>query len=677
MFKFPRSFASLLFLFIASASWGKSVEVDICVYGGTAGGVVAAVQAKRMGRSVVLLEPGKHLGGLTSGGLGATDIGNKGAIGGVAREFYQRLGKHYGTNEMWTFEPSVAEAVLREMISEVQVPVYFGQRLALLKKQDGGIAEIQMTDGSVFRATMFIDATYEGDLMAKAGVGYTVGREANKKYNETLNGIRAVTPSHQFKVPVDPYVKKGDPKSGLLPFIQSVATGTPGDGDATVQAYNFRLTLTQNETNRLPILPPKNYDPAQYELLARLIEAMVANGSELTLDKLWLRKMMPNGKTDVNNSGGFSTDAIGMNWDYPDASYERRAEIWKAHEDYTRGFLHFLATSPRVPENIRAEMKTWGFCKDEFLDTGGMPHQLYVREARRVISDYVMTEDNCRGTKTIDDSVGLGAYGMDSHNCRRIVRDGHVENEGDVQVHGFSPYPISYRSIVPKETECNNLFVPICVSASHIAYGSIRMEPVFMVLGQSAATAATLAISEKVSAQKVNQTRLKERLLADKQVLAWTGPVVNLKARFIDPSALGGVVIDDMEAKHTGDWTVASATGSQIVGMGYSHDGDSGKGKATLTFSTVIPTRGDYQVILYAPTAGNRSTNVPVTVSSNGTIIKTITVNERVGSGKTVLGTFSFNERDAVEVVVSNSKTKGHVVADAVQLLPVKKDSRP
>lgn len=662
--------ACFVFASVAPAWAARVVEADVCVYGGNAAGTVAAIQAKRMGNSVVLLEFGNHIGGLTSGGLGATDIGNKAAIGGIAREFYQRLGKHYGTNEMWTFEPGVAERTLREMLKEADVPVYFQQRLKSVKKKGNRITEIKMENGQVYRAKMFIDATYEGDLMARAKVSYTVGREANAEYGESLNGIRAQTLFHQFDVPVDPYVIPGNPKSGLLPFIHDGPMGKPGEGDRKVQAYNFRLTLTQNPTNRMPILPPKNYDPRQYELLARYIEARVAAGEELTLDRFWLRKMMPNGKTDVNNSRGFSTDAIGMNWEYPEANYKKRAKIWKQHEDYTRGFLHFLATSPRVPENVRLEMQSWGLCKDEFQDTGGWPHQLYIREARRMISDYVMTEHNCRGTIKAEDSVGMGAYGMDSHNCQRIVRNGRVENEGDVQVHGFSPYPISYRSIVPKQSECENLFVPVCVSASHIAYGSIRMEPVFMILGQSSATAAALAIAEDIPVQKVNYSKLRERLVADKQVLEWTGPVKILETRFVETTKLPGIVVDDLEARRWGNWSYGSAVGDLIVGYSYSHDGNSGKGESRIVFEAEMPSAGEYEIVLYAPVAGNRSTKVPVMISRNENELHTSHVNQKTNNGKHSLGTFKFAKGDRVKVTISNAGTTGHVVADAVQWLP-------
>jgi hypothetical protein len=517
---------------------GEVIESDIVVYGGTSGGVAAAVQGARAGKKVVLLEFGNHLGGMTSGGLGQTDIGNKAAIGGISREFYQRAGQHYGKDEAWTFEPHVAENIFFDMVNEAGVTLFLQQRLGSVKKEGARIAEISMESGRIFRAKMFIDATYESDLMARAGVKYTIGREANSTYGETLNGVRAQTLKHQFIVPVDPYVKAGEPSSGLLAFVQSGNGGVAGEGDEAVQAYNFRLVLTKDPANKRPIAPPKNYDPAKYELLARYLEnwEAVAKSNSVAgdyvgratrktiLEQLMHIQVMPGGKTDINNNGGFSTDFIGANFDYPDADYATRARIWQEHEDYTRGFLHFLATSPRVPPHIRDAMSEWGLTRDEFLDTGGWPHQLYVREARRMISNYVMTEKNCRDSLQIEDAIGLAAYTMDSHNCQRIAKDGRAENEGDVQVGGFPPYPIAYRSIIPKQGECENLFVPVCLSASHIAYGSIRMEPVFMVLGHSAADAAAMAIDSNVAVQQIDVARLQKRLLSEKQILKWTAP---------------------------------------------------------------------------------------------------------------------------------------------------------
>jgi hypothetical protein len=392
-----------------------------------------------------------------------------------------------------------------------------------VRKEAARIKEITMENGNVFRARLFIDASYEGDLMAGAKVSYHVGREANAQYGETLNGVRAQTPSHQFKVAVDPYLERGNPSSGLLPFIKPGNGGNPGEGDRHVQAYNFRFCFTTNAGNRLPVSPPANYAPANYELLARYVEALIAAGQKPPLKEFWNPIWLPNQKTDINNNGPFSTDFIGASDDYPEANYPTRQRIWKEHQDYARGFVVFMSVSPRIPDYLRAEMQKWGPAKDEFQDNDGWPAQLYIREARRMVSDYVMTEHNCRGTVKAEDAVGLGAYNMDSHNCQRLVKNGRVENEGDVQA-GVKPYPISYRSIVPKSSECDNLLVPVCLAASHIAYGSIRMEPVFMILGQSAASAGVLAIEKDTAVQKVNYQMLRARLLADAQVLEWRSP---------------------------------------------------------------------------------------------------------------------------------------------------------
>lgn len=501
---------------------GEEIESDLCIFGATATGVSAACTAARLGRTVVITEFGRHVGGLTSGGLGMTDIGNKAAIGGFSHAFYRLLGKYYGKDEAWTFEPHVAEDALRSLAHDAGVPIYFGQRLATVTKRNARIVEIAMENGNIFRAQMFIDCTYEGDLMAKADVQYMLGREANTRFGETLNGVRAETPKHQFTVPVDPFVKPGEPTSGLLPLVQAGDGGKPGEADRRIQAYNFRLCLTKRSDNKRPIEPPPGYDARRYELLGRYFEALAGANRTPSLQQFLKFDMVTPEKTDINNNGPFSTDFIGGNYDYPDGDYLTRARIWQEHENYIRGFLTFLANDSRVPKAMRVEMQQWGFCRDEFQDTGGWPHALYVREARRMLSDYVMTEKNCRAVETAEDPVGLGAYNMDSHNCQRLAKNGRAENEGDVQV-GVKPYGISYRSIVPKMSDCENLLVPVCLSASHIAYGSIRMEPVFMILGQSAATAAALAIDERTPVQKVNYAMLRAQLLKDGQILEWTG----------------------------------------------------------------------------------------------------------------------------------------------------------
>ena len=386
-----------------------------------------------------------------------------------------------------------------------------------MTKDGPKIVAITMESGRAFRGRVFLDATYEGDLMAAAGVSYAIGREANSKYAETLNGVqvkRAI--HHQFLPRVDPYVVKADSKSGLLPFIDADGPGKDGDGDRRVQAYCFRMCLTDHPQNRIPFTKPEGYNALWYELLLRNFEA-----GERAIP--WTNSSMPNRKTDTNNSTGVSTDFIGQNYRYPEASYAERARIVARHRQYQQGLMWTLANHPRVPERIRNEVARWGTCKDEFVEGNGWPGQLYIREARRMVGKYVMTQHNCQGREVAEDAVGLAAYTMDSHNVERYVdAQGQLRNEGDVQVGGFPPYPISYRSLVPKVRECDNLLVPVCLSASHIAYGSIRMEPVFMVLGQSAATAACQAIDDGLAVQSVNYPKLRQRLLDDKQVLAWT-----------------------------------------------------------------------------------------------------------------------------------------------------------
>jgi hypothetical protein len=489
--------------------------VDICVYGGTSAGVIAAYSAKRLGNSALLIEPGRQVGGMTTGGLGETDIGNKDAITGLARDFYRRVGAYYGKPESWTFEPHIAAAVFQDYIRAVQLPVWYHYRLNRVEKKGTIVTAIVLERTGAgtaprfrkVRARVFIDCSYEGDLMAAAGVSYFTGREPNNLFNETYDGWQ-LRDKHQFPDGIDPYRKPRDPSSGLLWGVSGEGPDSTGAGDKRVQAYNFRICLTDDPANRLPISKPPRYNPDHYELLLRLIRAR----PEAKLSAYLNINLMPNHKTDINNNGAFSTDMIGMNYDYPNTSYAERERLWRAHADYTKGLLYFLGHDPRVPGALRAEMLHWGYPKDEFLQTQHWTPQLYIREARRMRGEYVMTQANCLGKATVTDGVGLAAYTMDSHNCERLVINGMVRNEGDVQIGGFGPYPVAYRSIVPKPGECTNLLVPICLSATHIAYGSIRMEPVFMVLGESAAVAAHLAITQGRPVQQVEVTALQKTL---------------------------------------------------------------------------------------------------------------------------------------------------------------------
>ncbi|HYP15711.1 MAG TPA: FAD-dependent oxidoreductase [Opitutus sp.] len=499
---------------------GGSRSADLCIYGGTPAGIIAALTAARLGRSVLLLESGPRIGGMTTSGLGFTDIGNKAAIGGLAREFYRRVGKRYGVAEAWTFEPGAAESVFVQWLAEASVPFHTRQFLAGVETEGRRITALRTTGGLHVRARAFIDASYEGDLLAAAGVGHFVGREDNATYGETLNGAQ-VHDTHQFESDVSPYVIAGDRESGLLPGIETGEV-IVGAGDRRIQAYCFRMCLTDDPANRRAFERPRDYDPRHYVLLQRYLAAGWRDVFS-KFDRLRVRT-----KTDTNNHGAVSTDFIGQNHAWPNADYATRERIFQAHVTYQQGLHWYLAHDPSVPAEVRERYAAWGLCRDEFVESGGWPTQLYVREARRMIGDYVMTEHDCRGKRVPSDPIALAAYTMDSHNCRRFVLPNAadsgqdaVRNEGDVQVHGFPPYPISYRAIVPRAEECENLLVPVCLSASHIAYGSIRMEPVFMILGQSAALAAHLALTESVPVQAVPYADLRSALLDAGQVLSW------------------------------------------------------------------------------------------------------------------------------------------------------------
>jgi hypothetical protein len=551
----------LALILVSSASLASVIESDLCVYGGTSGGVAAAVQGTRMGKSVVIAEPGKHLGGMTSGGLSAVDIGDPRSVGGIAREYFTKLAATVGVTLAWdkafkgdggggpatggayAIEPHRAEQVFTDMAKEAGVKVHFGARLASVKKDGARITELVMENGDVFRAKVFIDTSYEGDLMAKAGVSYTLMREGNAKYGETLNGIHYtekyiprtnhLKPGPHGRVPggqgvwdrdfpLDPYVVKGDPKSGLLPLINEGEPGKQGDPAPGVQAYCFRLCLTTNPANMIPITPPSDYDAKRYEIVARFIEDCLAIGDDMDLRWFSKHDPLPNDKWDFNTAT-FGGNLPGASHAWPEASYTDREKIAKEHENYHRGLLHFLATDSRVPEKVRKDMQRFGLPKDEFTDNGGWPHQIYVREARRMVSDLVMTENHTFGRQPVAKSVGLGSYGTDVHEIRRIVKDGVVAREGKVATgrDGAPPYAVGYDAIVPKRSECENLFVTFALSSSHVAFASIRMEPVFMCSSQSAAAAAVIAMDAHQAAQDVNYEALKAVLIKHKQVLTW------------------------------------------------------------------------------------------------------------------------------------------------------------
>ena len=671
---------SILFLLIlTSLSFitAFAQTYDICVYGGTSAGVIAAYTAKKAGKTVILIEPGKYLGGLSSGGLGQTDIGNKYAITGIARSFYRKIGQHYGKFEQWTFEPHVAENLFRDYIMKADVPVWYQYRLVSAAKKEGKIQEIIVEssdrpgqDLRTVKAKMFIDCTYEGDLMAKAGVTYVVGREANRQYGETWNGVQMLD-KHQFPEGVDPYKVPHDASSGLLWGISTGALAANGTGDKLLQTYNFRLCLTKDPSNRITITRPARYDSTKYELLLRQIA--IEKPPHINWGVMHIADM-PNSKTDINNKGGFSTDMIGMNHAYAEADYDTRRKIIKEHEDYTKGFLYFVGHDPRMPEHLRQQMLEWGYPKDEYPDNDHFSPQIYVREARRLVGEYVMTQHNCEGREVVKDGIGLAAYTMDSHNCQRIVvknpKTGKMEvrNEGDVQVGGFPPYPISYRSLIPKKADCQNLLVPVCLSATHIAYGSIRMEPVFMALAQASAVAAVMAIDHKTSVQEI--------VVADLQHTLLTNPLMDGSR----PEILLDNDVTPDKVSTTGKWQTIKTGGkyasSQLI------DNSKGKKINSVRFTPDIPEAGLYDVYIYnpGPTGGGgnpgeatdqaKATKTTVRIKDAAAIKEVSLASKTQVNDWIKLGKYQLGKGNDNFIEITNLNADGIVVADAVLFVP-------
>jgi hypothetical protein len=649
---------------------------DVCVYGGTSAGVIAAYTAAKAGKSVVLIEQGKHLGGLSSGGLGQTDIGNKYAIMGISRDFYRQIGQHYGKFEQWTFEPHVAENLFKEYIKKADVPVWYEYQLVSVSKESGKIQEITVASSKgaaeirTVKAKMFIDCTYEGDLMAKSGVSYIVGRESNSQYNETWNGVQMLD-KHQFPEGIDPYKIPNDPTSGLLWGISMASLAPSGTGDKLLQAYNFRLCLTKDPANRIPITRPTEYDSTRYELLLRQIA--VEKPAHINWGVMHIADM-PNSKTDINNKGGFSTDMIGMNYNYAEADYETRKKIIKEHESYTKGYLYFVGHDTRMPAHLRQQMLEWGYPKDEYFDNDHFSHQIYVREARRMIGEYVMTQHNCEGREVVKDGIGMAAYTMDSHNCQRVLfknpKTGKIEvrNEGDVQVGGFPPYPISYRSLIPKRAECQNLLVPVCLSATHIAYGSIRMEPVFMGLAQTSALAAVLGINTNKSVQEIDVVEL-QKILKINPLMDGSQPEI----------LLDNDVTPD-EISMVGQWQIVKS-GSKYAANQLVDDSKGGALKS-VRFTPTILKSGKYEIYVYNPNpvgGGGNPGDAENQEKSSKTIVKvkaakkiydiSLKTRQQVSDWIKV-GAFDFTKGKDNFLEITNQNADGLVVADAVLFVP-------
>lgn len=656
-----------------------SESADVVIYGATPAGIMAAVAAKREGARVILLEPSRWIGGMVAGGLSSTDTGNKKTIGGLAMEFFDRCERRYGPEDKYDCEPRGYMAVFREMLAEVAVEPRLGARLKSVRREGRRVKAAELADGQTIGGRVFIDASYEGDLMAGAGVGYIVGREPRTKYGESYAGFYPNEPRgfgpdvmasvcrciggdgphyvHGAPCPIDGRGPDGKPLWGIGRHDAS-----PGDGDGLTQAYNFRLCVTQIGDNLVPFPKPAQYDPARYELLLRLIRAYpgIRFGRLVHLAKL------ANGKFDLNAQGLFSTDYVGGNVEYPDGSPEERARIWQDHVDYVQGFLWFLGHDDRVPEALRAETLTWGLCRDEFTDNGHWPYQLYVREARRMIGAYVMTQKDVQDDVEKADGVGMGSFVIDSHIVQRLLKeDGTVIDEGAFDGPA-TPYEIPYRCLTPKVDECENLLVPVCLSASHVAYCTMRMEPVYMAMGHAAGVAAAGSSRAGHAVQDIDMVALRARLSEQNAVLSLMRPGT-VRAR-----SLAGVVIDDRKATFSGAWMASNYGGGGVEGS-FRHDGNAGKGTKSARYDVALPVGGKYEVRLSHLAAPNRATNVPVSIDHADGLAE-VRVNQRHAApidGLFVsLGVFRFDAAIPAVVTIGNAGTDGYVAADAVQFLP-------
>ena len=650
--------------FITFTAAAGVVDSDICVYGGTSGGVAAAVAAARLGKSVAFVSLNNHVGGMTASGLGVTDIGpgnDTSYIGGISREFYKRVGAAYGSaNLVIWFEPHVAENVFKQMLTEAGVTLYTNQLLASATLVSNRITQITMQDGSIFRAKEFIDTTYEGDLMAAAGVTFTWGREGTNTYNESLAGIRSLGGTYNY----DPYVTPGTPASGLLPIMNPNTGGNVGDGDKRLQTYNFRLCLTQNATNKIAITAPTNYSAANYELVRRYIAARVAASASTALNQLIdVQTIIPNGKTDINANGELSSDYVGYNHTWATNTYAGREVIRAAHENYFRGLLYYYATSPNVPAALNAEAASWGLAKDEFTDTSGWPWQIYVREARRMVSDYVMTQSNCESRVTAPDGICLARYNIDSHGVQRLASGNFSRWEGSIGGTPPYPYPISYRSIIPRSNECQNVFCTFALSASHVAFASCRMEPVFMMASQSAGTAAAFAIDDNVAVQNLNYTKLATQLRADGQLLDWAAAT----------SSTNGIILDQGGAgtANSGGWVSGANAGGWNAD--YWHDNAANKGLRWVSYTPTLPTNGTYEVYAWWVEASNRATNTPYDILHAAGTTRVL-VNQKVASGGwfKLLST-NFNAGTSSSVTIRNDNTLAgtYCIADGIRFLAI------
>jgi hypothetical protein len=678
---------------------GETITADIVIYGGTSAGVSAAVQAKRMGRSVVLVSPYQRLGGMTSNGLGSVDSSRQELVGGIAREFYHRVWRHYqspdswkwerfedfgnrgqGTSgvdgdqrTMWVFEPNVAEDIFNSFIQENGIQVFRNEWLNReegLEMDQNEIISFTSLSGTRFVGKIFIDCTYEGDLMAAVGIPYKIGREGNKMYGETFNGVQtSMAKRNQFINRIDPYVVRGDPTSGLLAGVSDWSPHKDGSSDNKVPAYKFHLCLTKVEENREPFTKPDLYDPRQYELLLRTLN----RGSRHILGRF---DPIPNAKTNTDQNGAFSTDFLGANYLYPDGTYQERSAIIDSHINYLRGYFYFLINDLRVPAEIREEVSSWGLARDEFMKNGFWPEQIHVYEARRMIGESILTEHHVMGRREVNEPIALVSAPISSNHFQRYNAsddDGNqfVQNEGDIWVEIQQPYAIPFKSILPQGTICNNLLVPVCLSASHVAYSSIRSESVFMILGQAAATSAVLAVEAEFSLHNLPYQMLRNQLIDDGQILELQKLSRVTRGYGLLPQSLGGVVVDGQMVELEGNW-IKSSSMRPFVGESYYHDGNGNKGLCSARFPFVAPMDGLHEIKVSFSAFGNRAGNLNYCVKHEGGEEK-ILVDQRkppsIEDFWVSLGSFNFKKGVQYDVSLNNQNTEGYVVVDAIQVV--------
>lgn len=672
-----------LFILCSLASSLAAADFDLVIYGGTPSGLSAGIVAAREGASVVVIEPTKWVGGMVTGGLCRSDVGKEDTIGGFPREFFGRAAAVKPGTPMWYAEPSVNMIAFQTMLKEAGVKVVTAQALKSITQEGARITSLTTSDGTTYQGKQFIDATYEGDLMAAAKVSYIVGRESTAQYGEPLAGyhpmpIRPRTievmesdcpsiggkgPSYIHGTPtsISGLDANGKPIYGVFPDSKAA----PGSADKLTQSYNFRICVTQREDIKVPFPKPATYDPAKYELLLRLIQAFPG----VRFGRLFHLGNVANGKYDLNAQGLFSTDYPGANFDYPDGDATTRARIWQDHTNFIQGMLWFLGHDERVPQSLRDQANSWGLCKDEFTDNAYWPYALYVREGRRMIGEYVMVQKDLQTDIFKDDSIGMGSFLIDCHIVQRILaEDGTVRDEGSFQDTPALPYHIPYRSITPKRAECENLLVPVCLSASHIACCSLRMEPVYMALGHASGIAAVMAIKAKSPVQSIDVPALRKKLLEQKAVLELAS-----LANMVRSSKLPGIVMSEESAEKTGHWT-GSAYGSPVDGSSL-HDANSEKGAKSITYRIPIPASGRYEVRVSYAAAPNRASNVPVSIAHAGGT-QTVLVNQRkappIDKLFVSLGTFAFTAGTPAVITITTKDTDGIVGADAVQLLEAK-----